>query len=666
MTLKELFTAIANAIRGKKDTTAKIKASNFPQEIETIITKGEPYVFATEAQMDTFLGSTKAKDGDIVLYTGTTGTKYVNSKYYQIVKPVGEDGEYSIISTYLQEKTITPTKSNQIVEASGGYNGLSKVNVNAIPSDYIIPEGNITIEENGTKDVAQFKNAVINVKGEIYMFNSTSALSVYLSNKAKTDDIFQWKGQDLTDPHLISDGYYKVNADKTYTLVDNSRGDITINQNGTYPVNYKANAIVNVQPSLQEKTITPTKSTQNVTPDSNYDGLSKVKVNAIPSDYIIPAGDININSNGTKDVTQYKNAIVNVQPSLQEKTVTPTKSTQNITPDSNYDGLSKVKVNPIPSNYIIPTGDITIEENGTKDVTQFKNAVVNVKGEIYMFNSTGALSAYLSNKAKTDDIFQWKGQDLTDPHLISDGYYKVNADKTYTLVDNSRGDITINQNGTYPVNYKANAIVNVQPSLQEKTITPTKSTQNVTPDSNYNGLSKVTVNPIPSNYIIPSGLKSIDSNGLFDVTSYSSAEVDVRGTPYTFNSTSSLSTYLSNNAKNGDIFKWTGPNNTGAGLETDTYYVVSKPSGGTATYSKINNDSAPSTITFYIDDSPFTTIKGYNWGGWVYSSNNTDGFAVGTNNIIYHPDASVNIQYNGANIKASDIIVSGRHYNTTV
>ena len=73
MTLKELFTAIANAIRGKKDSTAKIKASNFPQEIETIITKGEPYVFTTEAQMDTFLGSTKAKDGDIVLYTGTTG-----------------------------------------------------------------------------------------------------------------------------------------------------------------------------------------------------------------------------------------------------------------------------------------------------------------------------------------------------------------------------------------------------------------------------------------------------------------------------------------------------------------------------------------------------------------------------------------------------------------
>ena len=42
--------------------------------------------------------------------------------------------------------------------------------------------------------------------------------------------------------------------------------------------------------------------------------------------------------------------------------------------------------------------------------------------------------------------------------------------------------------------------------LQSKTATPTKTQQNITPDSGYFGLSDVTVNPIPENYNDTSGV----------------------------------------------------------------------------------------------------------------------------------------------------------------
>lgn len=75
---------------------------------------------------------------------------------------------------------------------------------------------------------------------------------------------------------------------------------------------------------------------------------------------------------------------IETEPVLQDKTVTPIKSSQTVKADSGYDGLGTVTVNKIPDNYIVPNGEITITENGTYDVASYASAVVNVEsvGEV--------------------------------------------------------------------------------------------------------------------------------------------------------------------------------------------------------------------------------------------------------------------------------------------
>ena len=95
--------------------------------------------------------------------------------------------------------------------------------------------------------------------------------------------------------------------------------------------------------NLQDKETTPTKETQVVVADKTYDGLSKVTVNPIPNEYIIPRGEIEFTQNGTYDVSDKASAKVNVpEKQLGTKTIT-TNGTYNAS-DDNLDGYSEVEV----------------------------------------------------------------------------------------------------------------------------------------------------------------------------------------------------------------------------------------------------------------------------------------------------------------------------------
>lgn len=181
---------------------------------------------------------------------------------------------------------------------------------------------------------------------------------------------------------------------------------------------------------------------------------------------ITPTGTLQITQNDTYDVTEYASAEVNVPApalNLQEKTATPSGSSQDIEPDSQYEGLSKVVVEAIPDTYVVPTGTKDINQNGTHDVSGYASAFVSVP------TGTARSSADLTANNLT----------VTAPA----GLYAENASKTLSdsnlVAGNIKKDVTIfGTTGTYEGGGQSNwTLIDTKTfSLQEYTSTTAEGT----------------------------------------------------------------------------------------------------------------------------------------------------------------------------------------------
>lgn len=349
------------------------------------------------------------------------------------VSGVAGGGNYS-----LQSKSITPTKSQQSVTPDSGYYGLSDVTVAAIPGNY----ADVSIVTAGAADV--------------------------LANKVIVD----------ADGATVA-GTMPNNGAVNKTL-DASAG----NQSYTVPKGYHSGAGI-VKIVLEEKSATPTKSAQTITPTAGS-VLSKVSVGAIPDNYIdttdadATADDILIDKTAYVDGAKVTGVMAD-NGTVTKKLDASTGNQSYTIPAGKHSGLGKVS--------------ITLE---TKSATPTKSAqtITPTAGSVLSKVSVGAIpDAYqdvTGVTASAEDVLV--GKTIVDAS---------GAEVAGSMPDNGTVSKTLdatadNQSFTIPAG-KHSGLGAVSIALEEKSATPTKSAQTITPATGK-VLSKVSIGAIPDAY----------------------------------------------------------------------------------------------------------------------------------------------------------------------
>lgn len=410
------------------------------------------------------------------------------------VKGVAGGGNYT-----LQTKKIIPTKEQQSVVPDAGNYGLSSVTVEAIPENY--------------QDVS----AVTVVEGDV------RANKVFIKADGST------AAGTLADNGAVTKILDTTADNQSYTVpagIHNGKGTVSI--------------------TLEEKTATPTKKAQDITPTAGK-VLSKVTVAAIPAAYQDVTGVTAV----AADVLTGKN-IVGTDGAVIEGTMTDNGAVAKV-----LDASTGNQTYTVPVGYHSGEGTVSVVlESKTATPTKAEQVISATKGKVIDKITVAAIPPAYQDvtgvTAVAGDVLVGKRIVGTDGTVI-DGAMTDNGTVTKTL------DATAdNQSFTIAAGHHSGkgAVTIV---LEQKTATPTKTAQTITPTKGK-VLDKVTVAAIPADYQDVTGVTATAADVLVG-----KKIVDAKGTVIT-----------GTMADNGTITA------TIDGLTTTSYTIpAGKTSGGT-------------------------------------------------------------------------------------
>lgn len=500
------------AVASNKYTLGAVTVSAVPTETKTITSNGT--------------------------FTPTSG-RYLSSVTVDIASDINN-----------QNKTVSPTTSEQLINADTGYSGLgtvtvtaiqtetksidpseeaqvvtptsgkylTSVSVGAISENYVgsgityrdstdlgvngatvtVPSGYYSEDETKTVATTAHPNPFVSIASGTGLITATHTQSTGYVTGSTTTDTLQLSTQsattvtpDDTNQTVVTAGKYTlgaitVSAVPTETKTATSNGTVTPSTG-----KYLSSVTVSVPSDInnQNKTVNPTTSEQEITADNGYSGLGTVTIEAIQT---------------------------------ETKIATPTESAQTITPTSGK-YLTSVSVGAISNTYI----GSGIDKNDSTDLT-VTGANVNVPAGYYEEDATiSVASGTAGTPIATKGTVSNHSISVT-PSVTNTTGYITGSTKTGTAVSVSANElvsgtrsITANGIGIDVTNYASVdvAVPSDAPVLQTKsaTYTPTESqqTDTITPDTGYDALDEVniTVNAISSTYV-GSGITRRDDTDL--------------------------------------------------------------------------------------------------------------------------------------------------------
>lgn len=424
--------------------------------------------------------------GNVIVNAAPTEAKTVKSSdSQQVVTPSGNNVGLSSVTVnpyILDDKTVDSSTNSQIITSSE--DGLASVTINPYVLD------NKTVDSSTvTQVITSDKDGLQSVTINPYVLESKTVnpswVDQTITPSANKDALSSVKVNKVTssiDPNItpnniklgvsilgVTGQYDPISGITTQTVnVDSSTN---VQKITATTADYLAE--VNIAPYvLDSKTVDASTNDQVVT--SDVDGLSSVTVRKAKLQ--------------TKSINNYTNETTDIS-----KTGKPVY----IYPDTNYLGFNRIR-----GSYIY-TARMTVDAS--------TNDVVYTRRNYFQQPPYNLSSDFASSYTRIKDVKVNKVTAAIDSNIqpgnIKSGVSILGVagtfqggDLTTMTVNPSTSPVTY----SVPQGYYGISQFTVQPyTLQNKTVTPSKSVQQITADSQYNGLGTVTVNATTS---------SVDSN----------------------------------------------------------------------------------------------------------------------------------------------------------